>query len=55
MGFIYLNMMWQERFIPVIVATALIIAIYYVAKTIVIYKKMKKQFSLENIKEIIRK
>ena len=55
MGFIYLNMMWQERFIPVVVATALIIAIYYVAKTIVIYKKMKKQFSLENIKEIIRK
>ena len=55
MGFIYLNMMWQERFIPVVVATALIIAIYYVAKTIAIYKKMKKQFSLENIKEIIRK
>ena len=55
MGFIYLNMMWQEKFVPVVVITALVFAIYYVAKTIVIYKKMKKQFSLENIKEMIKK
>ena len=55
MGFIYLNMMWQEKFIPVVVIVALAFAIYYVAKTIIIYKKMKKQFSLENIKEIIKK
>ncbi len=55
MGFIYLNMMWQEKFVPVVVITALVFAIYYVAKTIAIYKKMKKQFSLENIKEMIKK
>ena len=55
MGFIYLNMMWQEKFIPIVVIVALIVAIYYTAKTIIIYQKMKKQFSLENIKEIIKK
>ena len=55
MSFIYLNMMWQEKFVPVVVIVALVFAIYYVAKTIIIYHKMKKQFSIENIKEIIKK
>lgn len=55
MGFIYLNMMWQEKFIPIVVIVSLIVAIYYIAKTIIVYQKMKKQFSIENIKEIIKK
>lgn len=54
-GFIYLNIMYTDKFIPITVFIAYIFAIYYIAKSIIIYKKLKKQYYINNLKENIKK
>lgn len=54
-GFIYLNIMYKNKFIPIVMLIAYIFSIYYIAKAIIIYKKLKKQYFMNNIKEIIKR
>lgn len=51
---IYVNIMMADKFIPITVMITYIFAIYYIAKAIIIYKKMKKQYFINNMKEIIK-
>lgn len=54
-GFIYLDIMYKNKFIPIAMLVAYIFSIYYIAKSIIIYIKLKKQYSINNLKEIIKK
>lgn len=54
-GFIYLDIMYKNKFIPIVILVAYIFSIYYIAKAIIIYKKLKKQYFMNNIKEIIKR
>ncbi|MGN1269770.1 MAG: hypothetical protein ACI4UU_02740 [Clostridia bacterium] len=54
-GFIYLNIMHKNKFIPIVMLIAYVFAIYYIAKSIIIYKKLKKEYFMNNIKEIIKR
>ena len=55
MALLYINLMWQEKFIPITVLITYIFSIYYIAKTIIIYYRVKKEYSASGIKEIIKK
>ena len=55
MGLIYVNLTWANKFIPIAVLLAYIYAIYYVVKATIIYRKMKKRYFVESMKEIIRR
>lgn len=52
---IYVNLMWSNKFIYITAFVSYVFAIYYVAKSIIIYKKMKKEYFLEEMKKIIKK
>ena len=52
---IYANLMWSNKFIYITAFVSYAFAIYYVAKSIIIYKKMKKEYFLEEMKKIIKK
>lgn len=52
---IYVNLMWNNKFVYIIALLAYVFSIYYVAKSIVIYNKMKKQYFLDEMKKIIKK
>ena len=51
---IYVNIMHIDKFIVITVMITYIFTIYYITKAIVIYKKMKKQYLIDNMKEIIK-
>lgn len=55
MAFIYINLMWADKFIYIVAFITYVLAIYYVAKSIIIYKKMKKEYFMNKMKEIIKK
>lgn len=54
---IYLYTLYFKRFHMIIASVSLVFAVYYVGKSIIIYRKMKKQYinSLNDINEIIKK
>lgn len=54
---IYLYTMYFRKFDLIIASASFIFAIYYVAKSIIIYRKMRKQYfeSINDINEIIKK
>lgn len=54
---IYLYTIYFKNFHMIIASVSFLFAIYYVGKSIIIYKKMKKQYiaSLNDINEIIKK
>ena len=55
MTFIYINLMSADRFIYIVALVTYLFAIYYVAKSIVIYSKMKKEYFVNTMKEMIKK
>lgn len=55
MALIYVNLMWADKFIYVVAFITYLIAMYYVAKSIIVYHKMKKEYFLNEMKEIIKK
>ena len=55
MGLIYVNLMWQEKFVYVVALITFIFAIYYVAKSIIVYNKMKKQYFIDEMKKVIKR
>jgi len=54
-GFIYLSLMWAEKFVSISTLITYIIAIYFVIKSAVIYTKMKKKYFVNEMKKIIKK
>lgn len=52
---IYIYLIWNEKFVYIMAFLTCVFAIYYTAKSIVIYSKMKKQYFLEKMKNIIKK
>lgn len=54
-GLIYLNLMIPDKFIVIAVLITYVFSIYYILKTILIFRKMKKKYFIENMREIIRK
>ena len=55
MALLYINLMWSDKFIPIAVLISYLFCIYYVAKSIIIYRKMKKEYSATTIKEMLKK
>lgn len=55
MACIYVNLMWSDKFVYIVSLLTYIYAIYYVAKSIIIYQKMKKEYFIEKMKKIIKK
>jgi hypothetical protein len=55
MGLLYINIRICTIFSPVAAIISLLFAIYYVAKSIYIYCKMKKKYFMDNMKDIIQK
>lgn len=55
MGLLYANIEINNIFLPVAATVSLLFAIYYVAKSIYLYSKMKKKFFVDNMKDIIQK
>ena len=54
-GLIYVKLMFSSRYVYIASAISYIFAIYYVVKSIVIYIKKKKQYFVNDMKEIIKK
>ena len=54
-AFIYISIMLNSKFVVIVVLTTYAIAIYYTVKSAIIYKKMKKQYFIDAMKEIIKK
>lgn len=55
MGLLYVNIELQHIFLPIAAIISLLFAIYYVAKSIYLYSKMKKKYFVDNMKDIIQK
>ena len=55
LAFIYLDIMCHSNFVIITVVITYTIAIYYTVKSIIIYQKMKKQYYINSMKEIIKK
>ncbi len=56
LGFIYLYIMQNSKFVIITILITYIVAIYYTVKSLIIYKKMKKQYIIDSIKkEIVKK
>ena len=51
---IYVNLMMSSRYIYIVSSISFLFAIYYMIKTIVIYNKKKKEYFVNNMKEIIK-
>lgn len=54
LAFIYLDIMCHSNFVIITVLITYTIAIYYTVKSIIIYQKMKKQYYINSMKEIIK-
>lgn len=54
-GLIYVKLMFSSRYVYIASAISYIFAIYYVVKSIVIYIKKKKQYFVNDMKEIMKK
>lgn len=52
---IYLDIMFNSKFVIIAILSTYIFAIYYTVKSIVIYQKMKKQYFINSMKKIIKK
>lgn len=55
LAFIYLDIMCHSNFVIITVLITYTIAIYYTVKSIIIYQKIKKQYYINSMKEIIKK
>lgn len=55
MSLLYVNIEVQNIFLPIAASISLLFAIYYVAKSIYLYSKMKKKYFVDNMKDIIQK
>ena len=55
LAFIYLDIMCHSNFVIITVLITYTTAIYYTVKSIIIYQKMKKQYYINSMKEIIKK
>ena len=55
MALLYINLMWQDKFIPIAVFISYVFCIYYVVKSIIIYCKIKKKYTASEIKKMIKK
>lgn len=55
MAFIYVDLMWQGKFIYIVALITFLFAIYYVAKSIIVYNKMKKQYFINEMKKVIKR
>ena len=55
LAFIYLDIMCHSNFVIITVLITYTIAIYYTVKSKIIYQKMKKQYYINSMKEIIKK
>lgn len=55
MGLLYANIEIHNIFLPIAAIVSLLFAIYYVAKSIYLYCKMKKKYFVDNIKDIMQK
>lgn len=55
MGLLYANIEINNIFLPVAATISLLFAIYYVAKSIYLYSKMKKKYFVDNMKDIMQK
>ena len=51
---IYLNLIIPEKVIPIVMLIAYLYSIYYTLKAIIVYSKMKKQYYMNTMKEIIK-
>ena len=52
---IYINLMWGDRFIYIVAFITYVFAIYYLFKSVAIYNKMKKEYFVNEMKEMIKK
>ena len=55
MALLYINLMWSDKFVPIAVFFSYAFGIYYIAKSIIIYHKVKKEYSASSIKEMLKK
>ena len=55
LGLIYLDIMWNSKFVIMVILLTYIIAIYYTAKSIIVYQKMRKKYYIESMKKVIKK
>lgn len=55
MSLIYINLMCQNKYIYVTSINSLVFAVYYIVKSITIYKINKKKYFMDRMKEIIDK
>lgn len=55
MALIYINLTWAGKFVPIAMLMAYLFAIYYVIKSTIVYRKMKKQYFVQSMKEMIKK
>lgn len=51
---IFVNLMLQERYVYIVTSISYIFAIYYLIKSVIIYLKKRKQYFVEDIKEMIQ-
>lgn len=54
-AFIYLNIIMPDKVIPIVVLIGYIYAIYYTLKSIIIYTRMKKNYYMNAMKNMIKK
>ena len=52
---IYVNLMLSSRYVYIVTAISFIFAIYYLIKSMVIYLKKRKQYFVNDMKEIMNK
>lgn len=55
MALVYTDLMWKDKFIYAVALITYIYAIYYVAKAIIVYHRMKKEYFISEMKKIIKK
>ena len=56
LAFIYIDIMLNSKFVIIAILLTYVIAIYYTVKSVIIYKKMKKQYLIASLKkEIVKK
>ncbi|MBR1803207.1 MAG: hypothetical protein IJ777_04550 [Clostridia bacterium] len=52
---LFVTLILEPKFIAIAALMSFLFAIYYIAKSITIYYKMKKQYTIDNMKKIIKK
>ena len=53
LALIYIHLMFASRYVLITLATAYILALYYVIKSVVIYIRGKQKYFLDDVKEMI--